>query len=317
MKTKIFVSYASEDEAEFAKPLADALATDFDVWFAPYKLTMGDSLLRKISEGLRECDYGVVVLSPSFFAKEWPQNELDGLFGLETEQRKVILPVWKDVTKKDVARYSPILAGRLSAQASRGIAAVVDEIKAAVGAGNRMASFSAASAIKAKFLSLDAERAHHKRAELLRSTLEGIGFAQVAVTKLMEKLQQLLTELQSGMTQLKLTIDRNDHSIRVRAPYRIQLSAAFETRYTNCLMGSALTLRIYEPPSTFDDNPENKPHQLVRTDFERDFASGDEVVWKVREGRQFSTDQLAVEILSALHNELTNAQARDQRQRDG
>src|SRR2546426_9088509 len=35
--------------------------------------------------------YGVVILSPNFFKKEWPQKELDGLTAREVEGRKVVL----------------------------------------------------------------------------------------------------------------------------------------------------------------------------------------------------------------------------------
>jgi hypothetical protein len=62
---RLFISHASEDK-DFVRPLAEALRPDFEVWYDEYKLTLGDSLLAKIDEGLASCDYGVVVLSPSF-----------------------------------------------------------------------------------------------------------------------------------------------------------------------------------------------------------------------------------------------------------
>lgn len=93
-------------------------------------LTIGDSLLRKISEGLNQSDFGIVVLSNHFFSKKWPQAELDGLFSLETVERKVVLALWKDVNEGDVKAFSPILAGKLAAMAAHGVAAVVEEINA-------------------------------------------------------------------------------------------------------------------------------------------------------------------------------------------
>src|SRR5437764_1180332 len=101
---KIFLSHASEDQADFVRPLADALVSfpeEFEVWYSEYELTLGDKLLAKIDEGLKNCDYGVVVLSPQFFAKRWPREELEGLFQLETTERKVILPIWKNVSAED------------------------------------------------------------------------------------------------------------------------------------------------------------------------------------------------------------------------
>jgi hypothetical protein len=84
---KLFISHASEDKDEFVRALAEMLRLDFEVWYDEYVLTLSDSLLQKINQGLRESDYGIVVLSCAFFAKRWPQAELDGLFALETERR--------------------------------------------------------------------------------------------------------------------------------------------------------------------------------------------------------------------------------------
>jgi TIR domain len=136
-RIKLFLSHAHEDKDDFVRPLAEALRADFKVWYDEYELKLGDSLRGKIDEGLRTCDYGVVVLSPNFFAKKWPKAELDGLFSLETKERKVILPIWKDVTEDDVRKFSPILAGRLGVSTDEGIAKVMYEIKRAVGLVDR------------------------------------------------------------------------------------------------------------------------------------------------------------------------------------
>jgi hypothetical protein len=40
-----------------------------------------------------ESRFGVVILSPAFFAKEWPNKELDGLVAREDSRGKVILPI--------------------------------------------------------------------------------------------------------------------------------------------------------------------------------------------------------------------------------
>lgn len=126
---KVFISHASEDKDDFARPLADQLSKNFDVWFDEQSLNLGDSLLQKIQEGLIQSDYGIVILSPYFFMKKWPQAELDGLFALETQSKKRILPIWKDLEFDDVLNFSPIMAGRLAINASIGIEGVVEAIK--------------------------------------------------------------------------------------------------------------------------------------------------------------------------------------------
>jgi hypothetical protein len=70
----MFISHASEDKESFVRPLASALKnTGLLVWFDETALTVGDSLRGKIDEGLAQSRYGIVVLSPNFFAKRWPQ----------------------------------------------------------------------------------------------------------------------------------------------------------------------------------------------------------------------------------------------------
>ena len=71
----------------------------------------------------------MVILSPHFFEKQWPQRELDGLVARETASgENAILPVWHRVERDDVLRYSAPLADRVAAKSSEGVAAVVEKV---------------------------------------------------------------------------------------------------------------------------------------------------------------------------------------------
>ena len=84
-KWDVFVCHASEDKDDFVRPLARKLeAHGLKVWFDEFTLTVGDSLRRSIDRGLAGSRFGVVVISPNFLQKEWPQRELDGLVARET-----------------------------------------------------------------------------------------------------------------------------------------------------------------------------------------------------------------------------------------
>jgi hypothetical protein len=129
----IFISHASEDKRDLVRPLAERLgARGLRVWLDEVHLTVGDSLNRKIAAALSRSRFGVVVISPSFLRKEWPQRELDGLTAREHDGGKVILPVWHGVSFEDVQRHSPMLADRLAVNSSRGIDHVVEELLRAV-----------------------------------------------------------------------------------------------------------------------------------------------------------------------------------------
>ncbi len=133
MEWDLFICHASEDKRAFIQPLVKKLVScGLKVWYDDDILVLGDSLRRSIDKGLSKSRYGIVVLSPSFFEKEWPQKELDGLVAREREGIKVIFPIWHKVEFNDVVKYSPTLADRIAAKSSEGIDEVVDKVKRSI-----------------------------------------------------------------------------------------------------------------------------------------------------------------------------------------
>lgn len=125
----VFISHAWEDKQAVARPLAEALKQmGLQVWYDEMTLTLGDSLRQSIDRGLAESKFGVVILSHHFFAKTWTQRELDGLTTRETQSGKIILPIWHQVTREEVERFSPMLADRISVSTDDGMQAVVENI---------------------------------------------------------------------------------------------------------------------------------------------------------------------------------------------
>lgn len=111
----VFVSHASEDKESFVRPFAEKLlAAGVTPFYDEMTLVWGDSLRRRIEEGLARSRFGVVVLSKNFFSKEWPQRELDGLVQLEMQGHARILPIWHEISKDEVTRFSPMLADKLA-----------------------------------------------------------------------------------------------------------------------------------------------------------------------------------------------------------
>lgn len=115
----VFVSHASEDKDAVVRPLALALrSAGLRVWFDEFTLHIGDSLRQKIDRGLANSRFGVVVLSHHFFAKGWTNYELDGMVTKTVTGEQVLLPVWHNVSKAEVMRYSPSLADKLARNTS-------------------------------------------------------------------------------------------------------------------------------------------------------------------------------------------------------
>ncbi len=128
-----FLSHATEDKETFVDALAVELhEKGLKVWYDGFELRLGNSLRRSIERGLARSRFGIVVLSPSFFAKDWPQRELDGMAALEVDGRKVIVPIWHDLGAEEVLGRSPMLADRVAISSDRGVKAIVRAILQAI-----------------------------------------------------------------------------------------------------------------------------------------------------------------------------------------
>lgn len=111
----VFISHASEDKDEIVRPLAYALqAEGLSVWYDEFEMKIGDSLRRKIDKGLANSRFGIVVLSKGFMKKGWTNYELDGIITKSVTGEQIILPIWHNITKKEVIDFSPSLADKLA-----------------------------------------------------------------------------------------------------------------------------------------------------------------------------------------------------------
>lgn len=129
----VFISHASEDKEQIARPLAEALKEHgYEVWYDDFSLRLGDSLREKIDRGLAESRFGVVILSKHFFMKHWPKQELNALAAVEVGGENVILPIWHGITYDDVVHYSPILADRKAVSTTQAFERIVEAIESVV-----------------------------------------------------------------------------------------------------------------------------------------------------------------------------------------
>ena len=84
------------------------------VWYDEFEMKIGDSLRRKIDKGLANSKFGIVVISKSFIKKGWTNYELDGIITKAVSGEQIILPIWHNITKKEVIEFSPSLADKLA-----------------------------------------------------------------------------------------------------------------------------------------------------------------------------------------------------------
>lgn len=113
----VFVSHAWEDKESFVNEFVDALMKrELKVWWDKQNMVWGDSMRERMDEGLKHSRLGIVILSPDYIAdgKYWTKAELNALFQLESMHGKTILPIWHNLSKKEVVEFSPLIADKLA-----------------------------------------------------------------------------------------------------------------------------------------------------------------------------------------------------------
>ena len=125
----VFISHATEDKEKVARPLAEALRNNgLDVWFDEYSLKVGDNLRESVDNGIKTSRYGILILSKSFFEKQWTKKELDAFFAREITGQNVILPIWHELSFEDILELAPTLANRFAIKTSDGMEQMVNQI---------------------------------------------------------------------------------------------------------------------------------------------------------------------------------------------
>ena len=81
--------------------------------------------------------YGVVVLSSTYVTKLWPLEEFFTLVNRETGGRKVILPVFHEITPEQLSGTSLDMASRWATHTGKGMAQVVEDLIRAINADKK------------------------------------------------------------------------------------------------------------------------------------------------------------------------------------
>lgn len=105
----VYLAHATEDK-HLAKPIAEGLiARGIDVWYDQWEIGLGDSVRRKMEEGLGDCTHFVALLTHTSLKKPWVNEELDAglLRAVEGTSRFVVLR--SDI---DLAELPPLLKNR-------------------------------------------------------------------------------------------------------------------------------------------------------------------------------------------------------------
>jgi hypothetical protein len=91
-------------------------------------LKLGDPLTALLDFGLSPSQMGILIVSRQFLQQCWPAQELNALASREMNSTKVILPIWHQVSFRDVFEYSPVLADTVAMSTGKGLECTVERI---------------------------------------------------------------------------------------------------------------------------------------------------------------------------------------------
>ena len=93
----VFVCHSSKDSRTSRKIAKSLIRRGCHVWYDEWAIKVGDSITKKISEGLKQGDFLVLVLSKHSVLSPWVQMELSLALVMELEERSIfILPALID-----------------------------------------------------------------------------------------------------------------------------------------------------------------------------------------------------------------------------
>jgi len=130
----VFICHSTEDKPTIIAQLLPELdKKGITYWYDNAEIKWGDSIVRKINEGIRISKYVLVVVSDSFIKKNWPQVEFESAMSIEANSGEIkVLPLMvgdQSQIKALVSKY-PILASKLYVKWNNGIDDIIEQLKA-------------------------------------------------------------------------------------------------------------------------------------------------------------------------------------------
>ncbi len=114
----VFICHASEDKPGVVEPLVAAFKqANISYWYDKAEIKWGDSITKKVNEGLRISHFVIVVISKAFLSKNFPQSELYSMLSREISSGEVkILPLIvksNDEEKREILESLSLMQDKL------------------------------------------------------------------------------------------------------------------------------------------------------------------------------------------------------------
>ena len=124
-----FLSFAVEHKIQVANELHHKLEEKgLKVWYSGRELIIGSSIQDKVREGLDKSQFGILLITSNYFKATWALKEMGVLWGKERSDKKVIIPVFHDITPEEVGKFDPALSERWGVRTDKGLDLAAEQI---------------------------------------------------------------------------------------------------------------------------------------------------------------------------------------------
>jgi hypothetical protein len=123
----VVICHSAEAHADFGVRLGDALTrSGLSVYLDEFEISRGEDLVQRLRDGLKVSNQCVLILSPGLLrVNRLEPRELIRLLG---DTRRITV-IWHDLNREEVVSRFPILEDLVAVSSSRGLPAIVNEIK--------------------------------------------------------------------------------------------------------------------------------------------------------------------------------------------
>ena len=308
-KLGLFLSYASEEKA-FVEKLREALEKKYDIWFDQEAIRLGENIAYRLPEGIRSCDFAVVVLSRSYITKKWTQEEFLHLIALETTDKKLILPIWHNITEKEVRDFYPALTLRNKIPYDLPMDAIVVAIE--IGTGTAQKAREVGDPLRNEYSELEDALADHDANERLSYNGHGVMLVAEEVSHLLNVFLKRLAQVKGSM---QFQAERRDQRV-LNSPYcpavvasgsfRVNVEIGYLNSSSHDTSNAKLVVTLFAWPN--DKPPElaaifGQREELFKMVFIPRFTVSEKVQWKNLEDMRIRTSEQVVEMALTLFKE--------------
>ena len=91
---RVFISYHTPDRSHAEELAREIRAVGNTVWFEAWEISLGDSIIQKINQGLEQAEYVVLCFTPSGVNRPWLSREWMSTLAQQLNGRNIkLLPV--------------------------------------------------------------------------------------------------------------------------------------------------------------------------------------------------------------------------------